>query len=169
MSDYELHADYDRNGTLTASVGEHRQRILQGAIVLPNLDADRRVLPVRVENTGAVVPDHKQPVRTAGDNELLPLRVKVTQATAPAGSRFFLQVFGELAPAVRLFDRGGRPLVPKADGFPLDLATQPLDLQLELLTLTGTPLRPPGRVYGLGEEELSLVLVAVDADDATLP
>jgi len=168
MPDYELHADYDRNGALTASPVEHRFR-MRGAIVLPNLDADGRKLPARVERTGMVTLDCDRPIRTAGDNELLPLRVSVVKATAPAGSRVFLQITGNLAAKARLFDRGGHPIAADVkNGFPLDLTVPRVDVQLELQTLAGTPLRSPGRFFGMGEEDLALHLVAVDPSGVTL-
>ena len=41
MADYELHADYDRNGRLDASSGEYGHRLtMPGAILVPNMDAD---------------------------------------------------------------------------------------------------------------------------------
>jgi hypothetical protein len=162
VGDYELHADYDRDGRLTTKAAEYRLRNQEpGAIVVPNLDADRRRLPARASGgprTRApqtqdpekplpplpVTRDRDQPVRLAIDDELLPLTVRTNKASAPAGSQFFLRVKGRARIHVELFDERGAilkhttgdqdeiPITPAAAG-------KDLKLRLEVQAPAGTP------------------------------
>ena len=109
MADYELHADYNRNGRLDASAAEYALRsVAPGAIVVPNLDADARRLPSSVALGSRVTLDRDQPVVLANDDEALPLRIVVNNASAPAGSRFFLRPEGFARIRVRINDAAGR-------------------------------------------------------------
>ncbi len=172
MPDYELHADFDRNGVLNASPGEYaRRQERPGAIVVPNLDADGRSLPANV-STGTVVPlDWQQPTKTGNDNDLLRLRLRVMQPSAPANSQFYLRVVGWMQTRVQLYEQTGRriPPVPGDFGvFPLALNAPSIDLKLEVRTLPGSPLARMATLSTgaapstVNEAELRLSLVCRD-------
>ena len=161
MGDYELHADYDRDGRLTARPGEYALRDREpGAIVVPNLDADRRRLPAAVatgpkapkpadENAPPLPPlpvtrDRDQPVRLAIDDELLPLVVRTVKASAPDGAQFFLRVRGFAKIHVELFDERGT-ILKRGPGAPHEVPITPapagkdVKLRLEVQAPAGTP------------------------------
>jgi hypothetical protein len=162
VGDYELHADYDRDGRLTARPAEYRLRNQEpGAIVVPNLDADRRKLPARAAGgprTRApqtqdpdkplpplpVTRDRDQPVRLAIDDELLPLIIRTVNASAATDSQFFLRVKGRARIHVELFDERGT-IVKRASGgqdeipFTPAAAGKDLRLRLEVQAPAGTP------------------------------
>ena len=118
MADYELHADYDRNGRLDASSAEYDRRlVVPGAIVVPNLDADGRALPANVVPGSRIMLDGRQPIAPATDDEQLTLRVLVRRASAAAGTRFFLRPVGFPHHRLRFNDAQGRML-------PRDLARE---------------------------------------------
>jgi protein-arginine deiminase (PAD) len=168
VGDYELHADYDRDGRLTARAGEYALRNREpGAIVVPNLDADRRRLPARVAGGPRqrtlpgqdppkplpplpVTRDRDQPVRLAIDDELLPVIVRTIKASAPPDSRFFLRVVGRAKIHVELFDERGL-ILKRAKGVPDEIPFAPapagkdLKLRLEVQAPAGTP---AGRAAG---------------------
>src|SRR5690348_333682 len=111
MADYELHADYDRNGRLDASSPEYgRRRVSPGAILVPNMDADGRALPADVTPGSRVMLDGRQPIAPANDDEQLSLRVLVRNASATPGTRFFLRPTGFPKIRLRFNDAGGRML-----------------------------------------------------------
>jgi len=146
VADYELHADYDRNGRLDASSGEYGHRLtMPGAILVPNMDADGRALPASVIPGSRVVIDGRQPVAPANDDEQLPLRVLVRNPSAAAGTRFFLRPVGFPRIRLRFNDTGGRILprdLARDADMPITLPSTPgrLDLKLSTHTLPGSPL-----------------------------
>ncbi len=146
MADYELHADYNRNGRLEASASEWAQRaVAPGAILVPNLDVDRRQLPASVSLGNRVVLDREQAVILASDDEAARLRIVVNRNTAPANSRFFLRPQGFARIGVRINDGHGRILqqdLTLPGHFPVQLPAAPgaLELTLTARTLPGSPM-----------------------------
>jgi Protein-arginine deiminase (PAD) len=172
MPDYELHADYDRNGRLQASTTEHDQRsVAPGAILLANIDVDGRALPASVKPGNPLTLDYQKTTKSGADNDLLPLQVRVINDSMPAGSTFVLDVRGELADQTRLYDRTGHAAPGTVNGatnrFVLTPTEKVWDLKLELRTLPGTPVGlggAKGRQSGLigAENALELTLVGLD-------
>jgi hypothetical protein len=149
MADYQLHADFDRDGRLSATGAEHERRAAQpGAILLPNLDVEARALPAEVP-AGVDAPqtlDFQRAARSAADGELLPLLIQPRKGAASA--RGLLTLTGVLAGQVRVYDdRGQRvprdPAAADLDRFALALDGKPLPLRLEATTLAGSPLTHP--------------------------
>lgn len=176
MPDYELHADFDRNGRMNATAAEHGLRgTPPGAILVPNLDADGRRLPTTVTLGSRVTLDRDQPVVLAGDDEALPLRIVVHQASAPAGTRFFLRPVGFARIRVRLHDATGRILpwdTSRPTDIPVAVPAVPGSLNLTLTTKT-LPGSPIGRVtdtdvrFALdGEDESGFLIQLVSLDPA---
>lgn len=174
MSDYELHADYDRNNRLDATPAEYARRAsAPGAILVPNLDADRRRLPANVALGPRIILDHDQPVILANDDEALPLRIVVNSPTAPAGSRFFLRPVGFARIRIRFNDAGGRILpgdTARPGDTPVAVPVVPGTLNLTLTTRT-LPGSPHGRVTGLEtrfsldpEDESALLIRLISVD-----
>jgi hypothetical protein len=177
MPDYELHADFDRDGRLRATRAEHAQRAtLPGAVLVPNLDADGRRLPASVTPGTRVTLDGRQPIAPANDDEQLSLRVMVRNASA-VGSRFFLRPLGFPKIRLRFNDGNGRMLprdLARNDDLPIALPARPgaLDLRLSTRTLPGSPI---GHVTGLetrftlnddDESRFNVQLLSVDAAGA---
>lgn len=174
MADYELHADYNRNGRLDVSAAEYALRgTAPGAILVPNLDVDARRLPASVALGTRVTLDRDQLVVLANDDEALPLRIVVNNASAPAGSRFFLQPVGFARIRVRINDDAGRILprdLARPTDIPVALPNAPGTLNLTLTTRT-LPGSPFGRVTdlntrftldGVDEAALQIRLLSVD-------
>jgi len=176
MADYELHADYNRNGRLEATAAEHALRgTAPGVIVVADLDADGRRLPADVQVGSRVTLDRDQAAITATDDEMVMLRIVVNAATAPAGSTFFLRPVGFARIRLRFFDSGGRQLpndLARQADIPIAVPAAPgqLDVRLMAKTLPGSPI---GHVCDLetrfdlraAEEESAFLiqLVSVDA------
>jgi Protein-arginine deiminase (PAD) len=173
VAEFELHADYDRDGRLTASASEYAQRTLvPGAILVPNIDIDARALPAAVVPGPRLTLDGQQPVALAGDDEQLPILIRVKGPVA-VGTRLFLRPVG--FPKIRLRVNDGRGhILPRdlqrGDDLPIGLPAKPGDLRFTLSTHT-VPGAPYGRVTDLnalyspsGNDEASfhLQLVVVD-------
>ena len=176
MPDYELHADYDRDGRLTGSTSEYvRRAVPPGAILVPNLDADRRRLPAAVTTGPRIVLDGEQPVALGGDDELLRLRIVARRDSVPAGSRFFLRPLGFARIRVRINDARGRILprdLARGDDLPVSLPTPSGQVEFTVSTAT-VPGAPYGRVTDLDtrfraptrdEGRFAVQLVSVDPD-----
>jgi len=118
MPGIELHADFDRDGRITRSARERSARLQwPGAIVVPNLDRDRRRLP-RTPATAAPPPaDYDEPGAQARDDELLPLEIRVARGGLSAGERLVMRCSGIMHTRIRLSDRGGT-IVPHRLGSP---------------------------------------------------
>ncbi|HEX9275951.1 MAG TPA: protein-arginine deiminase family protein [Casimicrobiaceae bacterium] len=173
MPDYELHADYDRDGRLAASATEYgRRAIAPGAIVVPDFDADRRRLPASVQIGPRIVLDGEQPVAPANDDEQLPLRI-VARASAPPGSRLFVRPVGFPRIRLRFNDGRGRILprdLARGNDLPVSIPAPPGKLDLTVSTAT-VPGAPYGRVTSLDtrfrppqsdESRFAVQLVSVD-------
>ena len=147
MPDYELHADYDRDGRLTLTTAEYSQRqTLPGVILLPNIDADGRALPKDASAGSAIKLDYEAPTKTGRDNDLLTLRVRVVKPSVAAGCRFYLKVIGGLANRVNLYDAYGHRLASAPGTFhqyPVVFSGSTLDLRIESSTLGGSPMAHP--------------------------
>ncbi len=178
MADYELHADYDRNGRLDASRPEYGRRMAApGAILVPNMDADGRALPASVIPGSRVVVDGRQPIAPATDDEQLPLRILVRNASATAGTRFFLRPTGFPKIRLRFNDAGGRMLprdLARDDDLPIAVPSAPgaLDLRLSTHTLPGSPIGHVTNLntkFSLNDDDESMFqveLISVDASGA---
>src|SRR6185436_17813041 len=137
MADYELHADYDRDGRLRATPAEYAGRQAPpGALLLPNLDIDTRPRPTKIADRPGKRPklDGEQATKSRGDYDLLRLLVRVVQPTAPAGSQFSLRAVGPAAEKVQLYDARGKGIKS------FTLSKGVLALKLEVRTLPGSPL-----------------------------
>ena len=151
MATFELHADYDRDGRLTASAGEYALRSrAPGAILVPNLDIDARALPSTVTPGPRLTLDGNQPVAFAGDDEQLPLLIRVKGPIA-IGTRLFLRPIGFPKIRLRINDARGRMLprdLTRGDDLPIALPAKPADLRFSVSThtLIGAPY---GRVTDL--------------------
>ena len=174
MADYELHADYDRNGRLDASSAEYNRRlVMPGAIVVPNLDADGRALPANVVPGSRITLDGRQPIAPATDDEQLTLRVLVRRASAAAGTRFFLRPVGFPHIRLRFNDARGRMLprdVARENDLPIVLPSAPgwVDVRVSTKTLPGSPighvtdLNGRFRLNGDDESTFQVQLIGVD-------
>ncbi|MEN9934258.1 MAG: hypothetical protein RLZZ387_837 [Chloroflexota bacterium] len=144
MRDFELHADFDRDGRLQGTPAERAARTREpGAVLVANLDRDARRLPDRVDRGPAITLDASQPIRSAGDDELLPLRVRLTSPPPWAGGQLLLRLPGIHAVRVRVFDSQG-VIVPSGLGTPRERQLPPpgapdLELRLEARTFPGSP------------------------------
>jgi len=163
MADYELHADYDRDGRFLATPAEYAGRQAPpGALLMPNLDVDIK------ESAGSPGKrpklDAEQATKRRGDNDLLPLLVRALQPAAPPGSKFSLRATGPAAGAVRLYDARGQGI----DSFTFTLPTGDLKLKLEARTLPGSPLFDAGVDAGDGDPaQLRLELIGLDPGGRT--
>ncbi|MFC6901784.1 protein-arginine deiminase family protein [Nonomuraea dietziae] len=174
MGAYRLHADYDRNGRLTAQDAEWAAR-WRGAVLRANLDADTRRLPSVVSPDGAVRPDRELHVKTAGDNE--PIRVQVELvSTAPPG-QVFVVLMSEDAARIAVIDSSGKRIPPVGAGkrarYPLPARPFPRKLALESVDLPASPatnrlLSPAPGTTPAGPPG-SLIKVWLERDSATGP
>ncbi|WP_141585658.1 protein-arginine deiminase family protein [Actinomadura sp. WMMA1423] len=141
MTAYRLHADYDRDGRVSARPGEWARRLAPpGALVRANLDNDTRRLPAKVTPGDPVELDRELPVKTAGDDE--PAGLLVEEVAAAPGPLF---VVLEGADALRcaVIDATGRRLAGAGAGnrvrFRLPVGPFPRKLSLEAVDLPAVP------------------------------
>lgn len=175
MADYELHADYNRNGRLESVAAEYSLRsTAPGAIVVADLDADGYRLPATVQAGRPVTLDRDQPDVTAGNDEAVRLRIVVNAATAPASARFFLRPIGFARIRLKLYDVGGHRL-PADTSRPTDIpvlvpdTVGVLDLRLTAKTLPGSPMGHVTNLetrFSLDSEEESAFLIRLVSVDA---
>lgn len=142
MGAYRLHADYDRNGRLTAQDAEWAVRnVAPGALVRANLDADTRQLPTAVSPNGQIRPDRELQVKTAGDNE--PLSLEVHQVSTAAGQLFVVLPIAEAVRTAVIDATGHRILPVAASGgrvrYALPPGPFPRKLSLESVDLPASP------------------------------
>lgn len=144
MSDVQLEADFDRDGRLTGTPREYdaRQRP-PGALVVANLDVDRRRLPNRAEVGPEITLDYAQPTKSAGDDELVSIRVRIVNPAATASSQYAIRIPGIQSIRIRIYDERGN-ILPNPYSQSLDWPiTFPsgnvLNLFLEARTLPGSP------------------------------
>jgi hypothetical protein len=176
VPDFQLHADFDRNGRLDASAAEYGRRAIDpGAIVVPNMDVDGRRLPASVSRGSRITIDRDQPVILASDDEALGLRLVATRAT-PAGTRFMLRIIGMARIRIRINDARGFILPNDTSRYPetyipvaLPAARGELNLTMTIRTLVGSPI---GHVTDLNtrfrrnpteESAFDVQLVGIDA------
>jgi hypothetical protein len=145
VPDYELHADYDRSGRMSARPDEYALRGRRpGAVVVPNLDVDARALPRTVTAGRRVTLDKDQPVKATNDDENLPVRIHTRTASAPAGSQFFLRMIGRMKIHIEFHDARGI-IFHHPPGIQDDVLFTPpaaggnLDITMELQSIPGTP------------------------------
>lgn len=143
MPALELQADWDRDGRFTASSAEYAARQARpGAILVANLDVDRRRLPAGATATAEPRLDYAQPTKSAGDDELLRLRIRIVNRAAVTG-QLLLRLPGIHAIRTRLYDDTGQilPGIPGRGGEkPIALpGGAQLDLTVEARTVPGSP------------------------------
>ncbi|HEX5760829.1 MAG TPA: protein-arginine deiminase family protein [Thermoanaerobaculia bacterium] len=145
MPDLELHADFDRDGRVSGTPAERTARqAAPGAVVVANLDVDRRALPPQVAAGPDITLDYAQPTKPAADDEVLPLHVRVVNAAALPGVQFLLRFPGIHSVRMRVYDDRGiilPSIPPVAHERPLAFAPAQaqLDLRLEARTVPGSP------------------------------
>lgn len=175
MPGIELHADFDRDGRLSESASERAARLdWPGAIVVANLDADRRTLPVRPASGDTPEADYDIATAFSRDDELVPLRIRVAAGALGTGERLRIQCSGVMHTRVRLSTADGR-IVPHRLGAPEEYelpspaTSGVLNLTLQVRTIAGAAF---GRLSGLDlryrpdpreESRFELTLVRVDA------
>lgn len=140
---FELHADYDRDGRLTATAAEYSRRMTApGARIFPNLDRDGRALPAKVESGNAVEPDWQRASGIAQDKEPVPIRVVVTPPDDPNTCTLFLRGEGPLGTFIRVRDDKLRLIQPDPRGrkteFIVPIAGTSVNLFVETITAGGT-------------------------------
>lgn len=102
----EFHSDFDRDGRLTTSFTEYQARQNHpGAIVLANLDVDRRTLPSRVNQSYSLPLDFEARTKERLDDEPLQLRIIVDRAQISTGRNYFLKLIGWSANKFRIYDQ----------------------------------------------------------------
>jgi hypothetical protein len=146
MPDFELRADYDHDGRLTGSQTEYDARqTVPGAILVANVDADNRNLPVSVTAGPPIRLDYTNYTPSAADDEFVAIKVKINNASASAGRQFVLRVNPGIH-AVRLsfFDDSGQILrTPRSNvpgEHPITLPSAPeLTLSMQSRAYPGSP------------------------------
>jgi hypothetical protein len=164
---YVLHADYDRDGTVSKTLGElsHRGR-LPGAILVANLDVDG---PRRADNSGRPGPespalDRDLAKKSPADNEIQDLVVTIVPGTENSAEEGALELQLSELPWVRVFDPSGNVVLGAVPGvsnggsyrarLPLTFRSGSLRLRLEAIVLPVSPavdpLLPEGPTSGPG-------------------
>lgn len=181
MPGIELHADFDRTGRITRSARERGARQQwPGAIVVPNLDRDRRRLPGQATNGRSVPADFDDAVATRRDDELLPLEIRVAPGSLQAGEQLLLHCSGIMHTRIEFADQAGvilrRPLgEPALYRLPRVPANGVLRIRMQARTLAGGSF---GRVASLDvrythdrreETRFELTLLRRDANDTDHP
>jgi hypothetical protein len=156
MPDVELRADYDHDGRLSGAQPEYDARsTAPGAIIVANVDVDRRALPTSVAGGSPVTLDYEQPTKSGADDELLAVSVRVVNPAAIAGQELLLRVSATQAIRVRVYDARGIIVQSPDPSRPGDHLLPPLgavapgtsvDFSLELRAYPGSPF---GRGIGL--------------------
>lgn len=145
MGDFELRADFDHDGRLTDRQSEYDARHARpGALLVANIDADQRAFPNRVDSGFDITLDYDQPTKTASDDEVLAIRVKVNNPAAAAGRQFGLRLPGIHGVRIRIYDERGVIVPVIQDSSPVEhpirIPTTPqLNLMLEARTCPGSP------------------------------
>lgn len=150
MAQYELHADYDRDGRVSADKAEHKLRDTPpGAQIVPNVDRDDRALPAKVVDGPKPALDWTLPARLAQDNDPVRLVIRAIQPIGP-DARLFLRTTGHLRESVRLMDRHGRRIEMEGfSDFPLAITGAEEEFWVETDVFGATPLG--GSVEGVTE------------------
>ena len=152
MPGIELHADFDRDGRLSENAAERASRLdWPGAIVVANLDADRRALPTRPTSGDTPQADYDIATAFSRDDELVPLRIRVSAGALAPGERLRIHCSGIMHTRVRLSTADGR-IVPHRLGAPEEYELPPLptsgvlNLTLQVRSIAGAAF---GRLSGL--------------------
>ncbi len=144
MPTFELHADFDRDGRLTRNADERAARFSwPGAVVVPNLDRDDRRLPRTAATGSPIRSDYESAIAPTGDDDLLPIEIRVTGGTMDPTDRLFLRCRGVMHTRIRLSDTAG-VIVHHVAGQPeyFVLSVPPsgvLSLTLQCRTIAGSP------------------------------
>jgi hypothetical protein len=174
----ELHADFDRDGRLTRSAAERAARMSgPGAVVVPNMDRDRRRLPPSVTDAPQTESDYELVSALSGDDEVLPLEIRAAGGALAEGDTLHLRCSGVMHTRVRLSDETGR-IVPHRLGspgvyeLPLMPASGVLGLTLQVRTIAGAPFARVSDLHlgfeadAVEEDRFTLTLVRRDAAGA---
>lgn len=157
----ELHADFDRDGSISGSSTERAARLVHpGCVVVPNLDKDQRTLPGDVgggqsgssrdvpggrgsASLGNPSPDYEVATAFARDNELVPIEIRVLPGGEPGpGEELVAHIPGRMHTRVRLSDSNGM-IIPHRLGRPEIYVLPPvpasgvLELTLQVRTIAG--------------------------------
>ncbi len=152
MPDIRLHADYDRNGRLTAGRREYNQRHSPvGAIILGNLDKDsaRGLHRQPITQTERLKLDRDLVNKGRQDDDLTTIRLHISPAARQRpGCQWFLVVKGAAADKIGVFDQRRRRIdseISRIDAlrYPINIAVNRLVLRLESITLPGSPMNRP--------------------------
>lgn len=143
MPGIELHADFDRDGRLTGNPRERTARQnWPGAVVVPNLDRDRRRLPTAVSNSSIPRADYSLATANSGDDELVPLQVRVSPGALGPNESLHIRCPGVMHTRLRLSDSSGQ-IIPHRLGEPEIFELPPipangrLNLTLQVRTVAG--------------------------------
>jgi len=145
---FEIHADYNRDGTLTTTSRDYqlRQRA-PGAIILPNFDADGRRLPRAMSPGPDIQMDVERQTKASHDNDLTPILIKATSPAALQNADCFIRISGQRAEQIKVYDSRGNELrsrtIPAAASFfrefNLVFSANPLRLKVEAGIFPGSP------------------------------
>jgi len=108
---FELHADYNRDGRLSTSSRDYNLRHrAPGAIILPNFDVDGRRLPMRLRAGPDIETDFERQVKSSRDNDLTPILIRATNQAALQNADCFIRISGQRAEQIKIYDSRGNEL-----------------------------------------------------------
>lgn len=145
---FELHSDYDRNGTVEAGSGsEYGMRVqTPGALVVPNLDVWDRQLPRSIIGGSRQTLDFFRGVNRAGDRTPVQLEVRVFEATPASGEELLLNCPGPIHARLRINDEHGRALARRSTSdtagywvIPRPTAPGTISLSVQANAVPGSP------------------------------
>lgn len=146
MAEDRIEVRFGRSGSARHAIpGPGGQAVAQALEFLPNLDADGRRLPPRVEEQAEpVVLDHVATTKSGRDNDLVALTIRPGSAGQVARP-LVLSVRGDLARRINVYDAKGNRLTPSAVAdrtvdYGVILSGKDVALRLESSTLAGSPL-----------------------------
>ena len=167
----ELHADYNRDGRINAG-SDYGARRGAGAIVAPNLDVDGRSLPADASVATSLVLDWARTSKSARDNELLALKIRLTTFPLPAGATAQLRLPNDLGDDVRLYDALRHRMTPRTSPthmvYDLALAAAETSWFLELGSLAFSPKMTTATGSSLLGIDLFVTAAVVDSQQADL-
>lgn len=144
---YSLHADFNRDGALTASRPEYNDRNQRpGAVMTPNLDADGVRIPDVVSCGSAPTLDSARTTKSMNDNDLLPVAVIAKRGTDPSQHKVELRISQSDAQKVKVYDHRRRLITGAVKNsstiFTLNFTNRRADLFLEAITFNASPDSP---------------------------